>query len=260
MPVEFSVAAYRFGHSMIRPSYAINDVIPLPVVDTAARIPLFSQTGGPLTHLNGFRPLPPEWGIQWKYFLAHTNDAPGDHDQFLPQPSYKLDAVLSNPLGALPSSVAAPESLVPGEPESIAQVLAIRNLLRGLRLGLPSGQDVALAMGITPLTDGELLGHLTLPDQVRKDLAGNAPLWFYVLQESAVRAQSAHLGPVGARIVAEVLIGLLAGDPLSFLSVQPGWRPTLAARTPGTFTLSDLVSIAVPAGAAPAPKTTPVVV
>src|SRR3954451_20778168 len=96
MPIEFSVAAYRFGHSIIRPSYLINDVIPVPVVDNASRIPLFSQDGGPLQNLNGFRVLPKFWGIQWKYFLPHIDDVTGDNDEFLPQPSYKLDAELSN--------------------------------------------------------------------------------------------------------------------------------------------------------------------
>jgi hypothetical protein len=252
MPIEFSVAAYRFGHSMARPSYAINDIIPLPVTDEADRIPLFSQTGGPLQHLNGFRPLPDSWGIQWKFFLPHTNDAAGPNDAFLPQPSYKLDAELSHPLGTLPDSVAAPEELVAGEPPTIAQILAVRNLLRGLRLALPSGQDVARAMGIEPLTDGELFSDVeALGDHARGDLAGQAPLWYYVLKEAQVRSGSAHLGPVGGRIVAEVLIGLLAGDPLSYLRVHPTWTPTLPARQAGTFTLSDLVSFAIPGSAVP---------
>ena len=66
-----------------------------------------------------------------------------------------------------------------------------------------------------------------------------------------MRAESAHLGPVGGRIVAEVLIGLLAGDPLSYLGVQPNWTPTLGGG--GKFTLSDLVNIAVPAPGVPVP-------
>jgi hypothetical protein len=108
-------------------------------------------------------------------------------------------------------------------------------------------------MGIEPLSDEELLGGLTLDEETKKDLEGHAPLWFYVLKEAEKRTESAHLGPVGGRIVAEVLIGLLAADPLSYLSVQPNWQPTLPAATAGTFTLSDLVNIAIPAPNTPVP-------
>jgi Animal haem peroxidase len=254
MPVEFSVAAYRFGHSIARPSYVINDVIPLPVVDDASRIPLFSPNGSPTQHLNGFRKLPDEWGIQWKFLLPHTNDAAGPNDQHLPQPSYKLDAQLSHPLGLLPNAVAGPEEIVAGEPPEKAQNLAVRNLLRGLGMGLPAGQDVARAMGIEPLTDSQLFDDVEgLSDAARSDLASGAPLWFYVLKEAQVGADAAHLGAVGGRIVAEVLIGLLAGDPLSYLSVNPTWTPTLSGRTEGQFTLSDIVNFAKPAPEGPPP-------
>jgi hypothetical protein len=100
-------------------------------------------------------------------------------------------------------------------------------------------------MGITPIPDAQLWDGLTLTDEIRDDLAGNAPLWFYILKEAELLADAAHLGPVGGRIVAEVLIGLLLGDPLSYISVEPGWKPTLPARKPGTFTLSDLVNVAI---------------
>jgi hypothetical protein len=251
MPVEFSAAAYRFGHSIIRPSYLINDVAATdPPVAGASRIPLFSQEGGPKQHLNGFRPLPGAWGVQWKFFLPNIG---GEQTANLPQPSYKLDAQLSHPLGALPSSTAGPEVLVAGQDPSIAQQLAVRNLLRGLRLGLPSGQDVARAMGIEPLTDDELFDRVSLDQQWQDTIAGHAPLWFYVLKEAEKRAESAHLGPVGGRIVAEVLVGLLAGDPLSYLSVQPNWQPTLPAAAQGTFTLSDLINFAIPEPHTPTP-------
>lgn len=247
MPVEFAVAAYRFGHSMARPTYLINDVIPTPVVPNASRIPLFAPTttpGNRLQHLNGFRPLPDSWGIEWKYFLPAIGDDPGPRDAQLPQPSYKIDTELGHPLGALPDSVAKAETLFKGIPASKAKSLAVRNLLRGRSLGLPTGQDVARAMGISPLTDAELLDGVDLTAVTRADLSGRAPLWFYILKEAEVTAGASHLGAVGGRIVAEVLIGLLKGDPLSFLSVNPIWTPTIEGRRPGTFTLSDIVNVA----------------
>jgi hypothetical protein len=252
MPVEFSVAAYRYGHSMARPSYLINEIAtkqtPVPGVN---RIPLFEPEANVRESLSGFQALPDQWTVQWRFFLPGIDDG-GDATN-LPQPSYKIDTELANPLGALPGAVAGPEVIGLDLPPNLAQVLAARNLFRAKRLGLPSGQDVALAMGIEPLTDDQLFGDESVQPSTRDDLAGRAPLWFYVLKEAEVKAEKAHLGPVGGRIVAEVLIGLLAGDPLSFLGVRPNWKPTLPAAAPGQFTLGDLVRFAIPIPGSPPP-------
>ncbi|MCI0158514.1 hypothetical protein KNO15_17565 [Leifsonia shinshuensis] len=245
MPVEFSVAAYRFGHSIVRPSYFINTVArpdPLPP-EGAHRIPIFTPDADkPRGGLNGFKTLPREWGVDWRFFLPRITSSeqpvPGT-----PQPSYKLDATIATPLKTLPTSVAGAEVISTAAGPEIARSLAIRNLLRGKRLGLPSGEDVSRAMGIEPLTPDEVFTNVDVTDDVKSDLRGRTPLWFYILKESEVRSESAGLGPVGGRIVAEVLIGLLSGDHLSYLSVQPNWRPNLGP-TAGEFTLSDIVNIA----------------
>jgi hypothetical protein len=273
MPVEFSVAAYRFGHSMARPSYLINDTVDGPgrvvVRDRGQsreirvnRIPLFPLTrrtprtrvGGPVYGLSGFGAPRSDMRVQWKYLLDDIEGEPdGDNDELLPQPSYKIDTALGHPLGALPDNVAKAESLFGARPRQ-AQSLAVRNLLRGRALGIPSGQAVAKAMGIDPLTiepppsaDAraseeekkriETLRRLFAP---KSDLRNNTPLWYYVLKEAQLN-EGHHLGPVGGRIVAEVLIGLLCGDPLSYLSAQPTWQPFLGP-VDGRFTLSDLVN------------------
>jgi Animal haem peroxidase len=249
MPVEFSVAAYRFGHSMARPSYLINDVVKTPVVANASRIPLFAPDPGDdtkLTSLNGFRPLPASGGVQWKYLLVGIDGAPGPNDALLPQPSYTIDTELGHPLGCLPDNVARAQPLFAGILAAEAKSLAVRNLLRGRALGLPTGQDIARAMAIQPLDD-ELLERVELGPEARDDLKDRWPLWYYVLKEAEVEAGGEHLGPVGGRIVAEVLIGLLAGDPLSYLSVYPTWKPHLGP-SPGRFTLSDLVNFALKDG------------
>lgn len=224
IPVEFSVAAYRFGHSMVRPSYFINDF--LRQLTGGARFPIFSSNTRPdnLENLNGFRPLPDDWGFQWKFFFGGLA-----REANLPQPSYRIDDELAFPLGRLNDPPPLP-GLV-----SLAQ----RNLLRGLRMGLPSGQTVARAMGIEPLSAREL--DL---DDVAPSFAEHAPLWYYVLRESRVRCDGRRLGPVGGRIVAEVLIGLLCGDPLSYLSVAPGWTPELRGARRGRFTMGDLIRFA----------------
>jgi hypothetical protein len=252
MPVEFSVGAYRFGHSMARPSYKINEIARKKTpVEGTHRIPLFEPEGGVEESLTGFKELPDAWTLQWRFFLSGVDD--GLDATGLPQPSYKLDAELSRPLGNLPVAIAAPQVMGLDLSADLARVLAARNLFRAKRLGLPSGQDVALAMGIEPLTDAQLFEGESVQEETRKDLEGRAPLWFYVLKEAEVEANSEGLGPVGGRIVAEVLIGLLAGDPLSFLGVRPNWKPTLPSATPGQFTLSDLVKFAIPTPSSPPP-------
>jgi hypothetical protein len=212
MPVEFSVAAYRFGHSMIRFDYTINEGVRDVIV--------FSDSTDPLSNLNGFRRLPESWGFQWKFFFELS-----PHD---PQLSHRIDTKLAKPLGDLPKVIAA-------HPRSLAQ----RNLLRGLFFGLPSGQEVANAMSVTPLSDADL--GIT---SVSMDFTGNAPLWFYILKEAELQHDGRRLGAIGGRIVAEVLLGLLAGDQHSYLSEQPGFTPAHFVAPNGVFGMPELVRFA----------------
>lgn len=75
-------------------------------------------------------------------------------------------------------------------------------------------------------------------------LDGETPLWFYLLREAEVVAEGRGLGPTAARIVAEVLVGLLKGDPSWFLRQQPAWKPELPAAEGGRFTMLDLLRFA----------------
>ncbi len=105
-------------------------------------------------------------------------------------------------------------------------------------MGLPSGQAVARRLGVQPLSAEELrLG------------GAEAPLWFYVLREAERRRGGAHLGPVGGRIVAEVLLGIMAGDSFSFLRTEPTWEPVLPAPISGgqdRWSMADLLAYAIP--------------
>lgn len=216
MPVEFSVAAYRFGHSMVRPIYRLNQVVP--------RFDIFSDD--PLTSLTGFREFPKEWAIDWRLFFDFGNK-PDPHSSQRIQPAYKIDSSLVNPLANLPLSIATGIRSLP-----------LRNLTRGSRMGLPSGQDVARKMNIPVVPDEKLkVGKANQDGQtanqpiskIDPSFTNKAPLWFYILAESQQvfvnNDTPIRLGPVGGRIVGEVFVGLMLGDSHSFLSQEPTWTP-----------------------------------
>jgi hypothetical protein len=129
--------------------------------------------------------------------------------------------------------IGLPEQVTGAVETAAYRSLAVRDLLRGETTKLPSGEAVAQAMGVPPLTADEL-GH-PWPD--------GTPLWFYILKEAEQRGNAGdRLGPVGGRIVAEVLIGLLRADPASYLSLEPDWEPTLPAAG-SSFALADLITL-----------------
>ena len=221
IPVEFSVSAYRFGHSQVRPSYRSNfGPTPSDINSQVFKL-IFNDSlpdGPDPNDLRGGKRAPTRF-VDWQTFFDF-----GDGNV---RPNKKIDTRLSTVLFDLPG-------FAPGDVQSLAQ----RNLLRHLTFGLPSGQRVAKAMKLPVLDDDHL------DDLEPLDLHKRTPLWFYVLREAEVKKDGEQLGPVGGRIVAEVFIGLLQGDSLSYLKQDPDWTPTLPSATPDTFEMTDLLRFA----------------
>lgn len=279
LPLEFSSAAYRMGHSMVRPAYRLNTRMQGTAEerranpDLAGRRLIFaaSQYGG----LNGFRSFPAEWGIDWKLYFEIDSKLDiarlGDGARRV-QAAYKFDSSLVNPLAFLPEFSQAGRNGdmmkdANGQPkakEGMISSLALRNLMRGAQHGLPSGQAVARAMGLEPIPDHQLLvGKATVEGLTENkpitaygdSFRDQAPLWFYVLAEAqhlwAERARSSQagkeerdalpsrLGPVGGRIVAETFVALMMQDPSSVLNAGPDWRPRYTRKD--RFTMAELI-------------------
>jgi hypothetical protein len=220
MPVEFSVAAYRFGHSMIRDTYWVNFNFPFASLGQVfefnrnPRLPVFTN-----------------WVVDFNAFF----------DTGVPVPVHnkarQIDSVLSPGLESLPGLA------------GVMAVLATRNLRRGLALALPSGQGLAKAFGVPSMSSAQLTSGLPAAEVAVLNTSGGVllqktPLWYYVLREAAVLGAGNQLGPVGARIVAETFVRILKRDASSYLNVAGGFTPMLPSAAAGDFTAADLVTFA----------------
>ena len=235
MPVEFQGACFRVGHTMIRPSYRANlkgdNGKPFFgfIFDPSLGDLLSAPGKDPNDLRSGFRA--PRRFIGWQTFFDFKDGEVKRNKQ--------IDTKISTPLFTLPLGAIASHKA----PIALMQ----RNLLRHMTWSMPSGQAIAGAMGVDRLSGDDLKELKTYG----VGLELNTPLFYYMLKESALVPNSDigkntggfHLGPVGGRIVGEVVIGLLQSDPSSYLVQQPTWVPTL--QKPGTdFRMTDFLTFA----------------
>jgi hypothetical protein len=234
LPLEFTVAAYRFGHSMIRDDYDFNlnfnkSGAPGTFPADLGLLFTFTALSG---QLGDFDTLPDNWIIEWERFV----DGPAG----VANKARKFDTKLSTGLFHLQTAQGQEET-----PADAAN-LAVRNLLRGYGLRMPTGQAIANHLGLAPLTAAQLKAAAASTTQAgvlqSTGFLTRTPLWYYLLAE-AKHHGGQRLGPVGSTIVAEVLIGLVRRSDDSILRT-PGWTPTLPSATPGRVELADLLRFA----------------
>lgn len=236
IPFEFSVAAYRLGHSQIRGTYEWNRFFRSrpPHSQAATLRDLFNFTGFGEKNLLGQNHLQSSWVVDWTRFYDFTG-FPGAGSKPSHNRTRRIDTSVTSPLMVLPP--------VPGL-ETLPPSLSVRNLLRGRFLGLPTGQCVAERLGAEPLAPEKIAcgphGHILKEFGLHR----LTPLWYYILKEAEEYHAGSSLGPVGSRIVAETFVRLIKSSRVSILpkgsTGGPTWEPDLGTE-PRKFSMPDLL-------------------
>lgn len=227
VPYEFALALFRFGHSMIGEAYHLNDRLEQerggrPIRFTREELARDRDRDRfAHAHLDGGRILPPRWTVQWDRFVA----TPSSTARL--QRAQAIDLRIAPPLSGLPIAELPPAALAP-----IERSLPYRTLLRGSKIGLPTGAWVAeRVVGARGVLQG-LDPHE--PD----------PLWIYVLHEAEAQpVAGGQLGPVAARLVAEVCVGLLFNDPAHGLAAAAPVPVISLGRNPGLLELLEFAGM-----------------
>lgn len=212
IPVEFTGALYRMGHSMVRDAYYVNadfDVFPI----------FAQQLPAPLTSppdLRGKRPLPSFFTFDWSMFtpmpFSKGFQVAENFDYFITQSLYTLP-------------------ILPGVIGGGSNILPLRNLLRGVTYGLPTGQELARALGIP---ESEILSVTnrnwvlqtlntdltTAADLIRlTELYGEqTPLFMYGLMDNHLNGYGDHLGVLPSLVIGNVILNLIRNSPVNIFA------------------------------------------
>ena len=261
IPHEFTVAAFRLGHTLVRDSYVLHD----PVVDANGNLltgqprPIFASANDPETiGLVGDNPVQPGDVIDWSRFY----DVYGvDQKDESAQPGRPVDTLISDKLFSLPIAAIPPGPDANGKDTSTERNLPRRNLMRASEptalitgsVGLATGEEMeAYAQQRIPgLHDSTKEVRKVLADRLQSAgfdpnlLARRTPLWLFILAEAESTQASQRLGELGSHIIDEFLLGSLHCDQASVLyaatSDLQGWGPTETIAQNGRYSMPELI-------------------